>query len=328
MVKIPFLPLLVVALFSSISLSNGFTNTRLVRTYRSSIIVPQSRIDSRVGALSSTTSDTTQVEKRTEPHAIFPAISSRIKKDAWWEKIFIFVLSWGLAAVSTEQAKAMKYVWPGMGFDQFVKVTRTLLRGTTDDIKYRVLGLLLTLMPRPVRNAISGFSIRRPRWISEKSSQFMTFGLLGWLVGPSERFFVDVKVPVTTSNSTTDVLEYTTEQWRSGVKLTECRYLVESGCKSACLHLCKGPTQSFFNDHLGMKMTMKPNFQDCSCEMLFGVTPPPAEEDDAYGEPCFSTCSMTDLLASQRLEGKRSLKVQNVVVPVINATSDKFEKCS
>ena len=319
--------LALVLMIASISLSDGFSNIRYHRTSGvriASTIVPRSGSDNRVGALPPT-SATTQ-EERTEPHAISPAISSWIKKDAWWEKIFIFVLSWGLATVSTEQAKAMKHVWPGMGFDQFVKVTRTLLRGTTDDIKYRVLGLLLTLMPRPVRNAISGFSIRRPRWISEKSSQFMSFGLLGWLVGPSERFVVDVKVPVTTGNTTTDVLEYTTEQWRSGVKLTECRYLVESGCKSACLHLCKGPTQSFFNDHLGMKMTMKPNFQDCSCEMFFGVTPPPKEEDDAYGEPCFSTCSMTDLLASQRLEGKRASTVKNV--GIVNATSDKFQKCS
>ena len=285
--------------------------------------LPQCRSISRIAA-SSATSETVPV-KRTEPHAISPAISTQTKKDAWWEKIFIFVLSWGLATVSTEQSKAMKYVRPGMGFDQFVKVTRTLLRGTTDDIKYRVLGLLLTLMPRPIRWGINVFSTRQQRWISEKSSLFMSFGLLGWLVGPSERFVVDVKVPITTSNPTTDEVEYTTEQWRSGVKLTECRYLVESGCKSACLHLCKGPTQSFFNDHLGMKMTMKPNFQDCSCEMLFGVTPPPKEEDDVYGEPCFSTCSMTDILATQRMEGKR-IKVENVGA-IIDKT-DQFQKCS
>jgi len=39
--------------------------------------------------------------------------------------------------------------------------------------------------------------------------------------------------------------------WKSGVKLLECRYLKESGCKSACIHLCKGPTQQFFRDELG-----------------------------------------------------------------------------
>ena len=42
-----------------------------------------------------------------------------------------------------------------------------------------------------------------------------------------------------------------TKQWMSGVKLLECRYLKESGCKSACIYLCKGPTQQFFRDELG-----------------------------------------------------------------------------
>ena len=242
----------------------------------------------------------------TEPHAIYPAASRRTK-DAWWEKIFIFFLSWGLAAVSTDQVKAMKFVRAGMGYAQFVAVTRTLLRGTVDEIKQRILGLLLRVIPRPVRRAITVFSTRRPRFISEKSSMFMSFGGLGWLVGPTERFHVDVTVPAAFAADTgSDVLPATTtEKWLSGVKLVECRYLVESGCKSACLHLCKGPTQALFNDELGMKLYMKPNFRDCSCEMFFGVSPPPMEQDDVYGQPCFSTCSMTDLLALQRSELKQ-----------------------
>jgi hypothetical protein len=35
-------------------------------------------------------------------------------------------------------------------------------------------------------------------------------------------------------------------------------------------------------------MTMKPNFEDLSCEMIFGQAPPPLEEDPALQQPCFA----------------------------------------
>lgn len=47
------------------------------------------------------------------------------------------------------------------------------------------------------------------------------------------------------------------------------------------------PTQSFFTDRVGLPLTMNPNFEDLSCEMLFGKTPPPLEEDEAFMQPCF-----------------------------------------
>ena len=47
------------------------------------------------------------------------------------------------------------------------------------------------------------------------------------------------------------------------------------------------PTQNFFTDKVGLPLTMNPNFDDLSCEMLFGTSPPPLEEDEAYMQPCF-----------------------------------------
>ena len=210
---------------------------------------------------------------------IYPPRSSRID-DALWEKLTIFLLSWSLANVSVDKYNAMKYVYPGMGYPQFVSVTRTLLQGSAADIKKRILDVLLSVFTVRLRRPITEYIEDKPKWISEKSSEFMSFGLLGWLVGPVDRYLVDVPQP-----------DGSVEQWLSGAKITECRYLVESGCKSACLHLCKGPTQSFFNEELGIKLHMKPDFSDCSCEMIFGVAPPAADVDPAYGEPCFSTCS-------------------------------------
>ena len=233
---------------------------------------------------------------------MYPAASTQAK-DVIWEKLAIYLLSWSLACVSVDKYNAMKYVYPGMGYPQFVLVSRTLLRGTANDIKTRVVDLLLSLVPLQIRQKIIDYCKDKPQWIAEKSSEFMSFGFLGWLVGPVERIIVAVPQP-----------DGTIENWLSGVKLKECRYLVESGCKSACLHLCKGPTQAFFNEELGMKLHMKPDFTDCSCEMIFGIDPPTADSDPAYGEPCFSTCSMNALKPKSKKSTEES--------------SSQFNKCS
>ena len=142
-----------------------------------------------------------------------------------------------------------------------------MLQGTeVTSIRASIVGLLKSLMPAKVRSFFQTKFIETPRYICESSSEWMKFGFLDWLVGPMERTQVQIVKP-----------DGSSEEWLSGVKLKECRYLVESGCKATCLHLCKGPTQEFFNTELGVPLTMKPNFEDCSCEMLFGLSPPPPE---------------------------------------------------
>ncbi len=58
-----------------------------------------------------------------------------------------------------------------------------------------------------------------------------------------------------------------------------------------CVNLCKAPVQTFFTEELGMPLTMKPNFEDYSCDMVFGLTPLPIDEDDALQQPCLQECS-------------------------------------
>jgi len=58
-----------------------------------------------------------------------------------------------------------------------------------------------------------------------------------------------------------------------------------------CVNLCKAPVQTFFTEELGMPLTMKPNFEDYSCEMVFGLTPPPLDKDEALQQPCLQKCS-------------------------------------
>lgn len=75
------------------------------------------------------------------------------------------------------------------------------------------------------------------------------------------------------------------------VFLPMCRYLAESNCAGMCVNLCKAPVQTFFTEELGMPLTMKPNFEDYSCEMVFGLTPLPLEQDEALQQPCLQDCS-------------------------------------
>ena len=69
-----------------------------------------------------------------------------------------------------------------------------------------------------------------------------------------------------------------------------CRYLAESGCVGMCVNLCKTPTQTFFTEELGMPLTMKPNFDDYSCDMVFGEVPPSLDTDEVNAQPCYDTC--------------------------------------
>ena len=71
---------------------------------------------------------------------------------------------------------------------------------------------------------------------------------------------------------------------------TWCRYLAESGCVGMCVNLCKTPTQTFFTQELGMPLTMKPNFEDYSCDMVFGQKPPALSDDEVNLQPCYTEC--------------------------------------
>lgn len=41
-----------------------------------------------------------------------------------------------------------------------------------------------------------------------------------------------------------------------------------------CINSCKVPTQLFFSRHMGLPLTMTPNYDDYSCQFAFGKTPP------------------------------------------------------
>lgn len=226
------------------------------------------------------------------------------KTDNFLERIAILCLSSCIATICPDKSAAKELVKSGMTFGDFVTLTKVytvlqiffsrfaylylffvqlLLRfGTANDIRMKITGLLKSIMPPFILQRIRVVAFNKTKWLSEKSSLWMRLGFLTWLVGPVQRFHIPVE-QIAVGNPGT-------ENWYSGVKLEKCRYLDEAGCKSACLHLCKAPTQEFFNKELGLPLYMKPNFEDSSCEMLFGVSPPAVQDDPAYKEPCYITC--------------------------------------
>ncbi|KAG2562922.1 beta-carotene isomerase D27, chloroplastic-like isoform X2 [Panicum virgatum] len=71
------------------------------------------------------------------------------------------------------------------------------------------------------------------------------------------------------------------------VYIPKCRFLESTNCVGMCTNLCKIPCQTFIQDSLGTAVYMSPNFEDMSCEMIFGQQPP--EDDPALKQPCFRT---------------------------------------
>jgi len=76
-----------------------------------------------------------------------------------------------------------------------------------------------------------------------------------------------------------------------GVKVERCRYLEESGCASVCMNSCKFPTQDFFREDMGLPVTLEPNYEDFSCQFVFGKAAPAPEDDEACNTPCFNQCT-------------------------------------
>ena len=81
--------------------------------------------------------------------------------------------------------------------------------------------------------------------------------------------------------------------YQQGVLLERCRVLEESGCASVCLNVCKLPTQAFFNETAGLAVTLVPDYETFECRFVYGKTPPPPEQDEAFDTPCFSQCPIS-----------------------------------
>ncbi|KFK38026.1 hypothetical protein AALP_AA3G060400 [Arabis alpina] len=163
-------------------------------------------------------------------------------------------------------------------YESFVEVSKRVMQGRNRLQQQEVVREVLMSMLPP--GAPEQFRKLFPptKWAAEFNAA-LTVPFFHWLVGPSEVIEVEVN----------GVIQ------RSGVRIKKCRYLENSGCVGMCVNMCKIPTQDFFTNEFGLPLTMNPNFDDMSCEMIYGQAPPAFEDDIATKQPCLADiCSMSN----------------------------------
>uniref|UniRef100_A0A7S0KZ14 Beta-carotene isomerase D27-like C-terminal domain-containing protein n=1 Tax=Asterionellopsis glacialis TaxID=33640 RepID=A0A7S0KZ14_9STRA len=83
-----------------------------------------------------------------------------------------------------------------------------------------------------------------------------------------------------------------------GLVVEKCKFLQESGCKGLCLNQCKLPAQQFFQDELGLPLTVSPNFVTQECQWSFGEVPLPPEDDPSFPKGCLVGCGSRKLISA------------------------------
>ncbi|GAA0154070.1 hypothetical protein Leryth_005232 [Lithospermum erythrorhizon] len=167
-------------------------------------------------------------------------------------------------------------------YESFVDVSRRVMQGRNRIQQQQVVREVLLSMLPPGAPAQFRKLFPPTKWAAEFNAS-LTVPFFHWLVGPSEVVEVEVNGV----------------KQRSGVFIKKCRYLENSGCVGMCVNMCKIPTQDFFTNEFGLPLTMIPNFEDMSCEMVYGQVPPPFEQDPAGKQPCFKDlCSTANVNSS------------------------------
>lgn len=159
------------------------------------------------------------------------------------------------------------------GYDGFVEECRMLLARTSPEEQQRVVFRTLdTLFQAPYGpSTFRRFFSDKP-WLNSQITPLF----FSWLVGPC-------------ASNRPDEGGY-------GVLIEKCRFLDESGCKGLCVNMCQQPTQRYFTDVLGLPVRMVPNYDDYSCQMIFGIPPLPVEEDPAVTGDCLAGCKMSPIV--------------------------------
>jgi hypothetical protein len=162
-------------------------------------------------------------------------------------------------------------------YEGLVDLSKHMMQGrNAEEQKQVVLTVLRSLIPAPVLRLVR--SLFSPtKLVCELNAWFATW-MFEWLVGASEVKMVEVPD------------ENGKLRWqKSGVYIKKCRYLESSNCVGMCINMCKLPTQEFFTQDFGIPLTMIPNFEDYSCEMVFGQVPPAIVDEAVYHQPCLMT---------------------------------------
>jgi Beta-carotene isomerase D27-like, C-terminal len=183
------------------------------------------------------------------------------------DRLFIWLFS-------RKMAKALGRGTALKGYDGFVDLSKKIMQGRNAKQQQEVVAKVLSSLVPPPILAMIRTMFSPTQWVCESNAWFAA-RLFEWLVGPCEVREVEVRGA-----------DQQMRTQKSGVHMKKCRYLEQSGCVGMCINMCKLPTQDFFTQGFGIPLTMTPNFEDLSCEMIFGQLPPPLETEAAYQQPC------------------------------------------
>ena len=171
---------------------------------------------------------------------------------------------------------------PGRGFEAswggFVEAAEAVAAGRPPAEQHRLIGGVLESIMPPFVPPFLRWAFRPSPfvcWVNALIAQ----RFFAWLVGPSDIFEVEVPVPGGRPGETVRQM--------SGLKIERCRYLDETRCAGRCVNICKIPTEKFIRNQLGVPVYLKPDYEDLSCEMCFGVPPPDLADDPAVRQSCF-----------------------------------------
>ncbi|XP_073101319.1 beta-carotene isomerase D27, chloroplastic [Elaeis guineensis] len=186
-----------------------------------------------------------------------------VYKDNWFGRLAIHHLSDSLQ-VTTGMGNKKK------GYESLVEAASMVMRSY--DAKRQQ-----ELVIQSLNKAFPGFILKMIKFLLPPSKfareYFATFTTIffSWLVGCCEVRESEVQGKME----------------KNVVYISKCRFLESTNCVGMCTNLCKIPSQRFIKDSLGMPVNMVPNFEDMSCEMIFGQHPP--EDDPALKQPCYRT---------------------------------------
>ena len=111
-----------------------------------------------------------------------------------------------------------------------------------------------------------------------------------------------------------------------GLIVQKCKFLQESNCKGLCLHQCKLPAQQFFQNELGLPLTVSPNFETQECQWSFGEVPKSPSEDESFPKGCLIGCESRSLMAGSLADSDGSLTVEKKklieIVDDLNTSED------
>ncbi|XP_009765815.1 beta-carotene isomerase D27, chloroplastic [Nicotiana tabacum] len=196
--------------------------------------------------------------------------SKNVYKDNWFDRLAINHLSQSIQA--TTGLRNNKSGYEGLAEAATMVYSNFNSRRQVNI----VVDALQRAFPMPILSLMK-MVLPQSKWAREYCAAFTTV-FFAWLVGPCE-----VKES-----------EFKGRKENTVVHIKKCRFLEETNCVGMCTNLCKMPSQLFIKDTLGMPVNMVPNFDDMSCEMIFGQDPPQPDTDPAFVQPCYKLCKLSN----------------------------------